>query len=361
MRVGEIKLFAGLDAFGEMRFIGEVERGANCGCFCPECSSPLVAKQGDLLEWHFAHVAGQEAPQCEAGAVNLLRRLVLEYLQEKGLPDLPPYRQRVSAASRLREVSEVVEWSAEVSPGSIAWVDKPSRTEAVGRCRLDNGADVQVFVEISAPSTSRPSFPAGEAGILVFWVPLPESSQLRQRSQALEHVRHQGRLYWYHQPDVRGLVAAAQSRVNSVARDDEERLARDAGRRWKAVHDRLVQSGAQDESEPHGGLSAQRDAKLQEAEYDWAPGRKPHSSFIFYRLREGSAWVIYQRSDGSHWLTQRPEPEEGWDECFPPSLGVPDQASKSYRLGSVVQVMEFLGRHAAIVRTDSDPAEFDGL
>ncbi len=71
--------------------------------------------------------------------------------------------------------------------------------------------------------------------------------------------------------------------------------------------------------------------------------------------------MIYQRSDGSHWLTQRPEPEEGWDECFPPSLGVPDLASKSYRLGSVVQVMEFLGRHAAIVRTDSDPAEFDGL
>lgn len=163
------------------------------------------------------------------------------------MPDLPPYRQRVSAASRLREVSEVVEWSAEVSPGSIAWVDKPSRTEAVGRCRLDNGADVQVFVEISAPSASRPSFPAGEAGILVFWVPLPESSQLRQRTHALEHVRHQGRLYWYHQPDVRGLVAAAQSRVNSVARDNEERLARDAGRRWKAVHDRLVQSGAQDE------------------------------------------------------------------------------------------------------------------
>ena len=40
------QLFAALDAQGQIRFVGDVARGAACGCFCPVCASPLIAKLG---------------------------------------------------------------------------------------------------------------------------------------------------------------------------------------------------------------------------------------------------------------------------------------------------------------------------
>jgi hypothetical protein len=101
-----IRLFAGLGRDGAMRFIGEVERGAACGCSCPECGSPLVAKQGNEKDWHFAHEGGQERPECEAGAINMLRRLAVEYLRGQPTLELPPFRERVTVRSPLRELSE---------------------------------------------------------------------------------------------------------------------------------------------------------------------------------------------------------------------------------------------------------------
>jgi len=32
-----------------------VPRGKKCGCICPSCKTPLIARQGSLKEWHFAH------------------------------------------------------------------------------------------------------------------------------------------------------------------------------------------------------------------------------------------------------------------------------------------------------------------
>ena len=46
------ELFAAIDATGELCFVDEVPRGAACGCYCPECASPAVAKQGDSKAWH---------------------------------------------------------------------------------------------------------------------------------------------------------------------------------------------------------------------------------------------------------------------------------------------------------------------
>jgi hypothetical protein len=108
-----IQLFAAHDARGAVRFVGDVPRGAACGCFCPECKSPLIAKQGDEVQWHFAHEPGQERPECVAGAANLLRRLAAEYLT--GLDQLvfEPYRTSVAARhGSLFPGMIPVEWSA---------------------------------------------------------------------------------------------------------------------------------------------------------------------------------------------------------------------------------------------------------
>jgi len=35
----------------------EVKRGRECGCICPSCRTPLIARQGEEKVWHFAHAS----------------------------------------------------------------------------------------------------------------------------------------------------------------------------------------------------------------------------------------------------------------------------------------------------------------
>ena len=43
------------DASGRMVHVDSVPRGIQCGCICPYCKEPLVAKHGDIKEHHFVH------------------------------------------------------------------------------------------------------------------------------------------------------------------------------------------------------------------------------------------------------------------------------------------------------------------
>ncbi|WP_111979798.1 competence protein CoiA family protein [Algibacillus agarilyticus] len=47
--------FAQLEATGALVDVSEVLNGKKCGCICPSCKRPLVAKQGEVYEWHFSH------------------------------------------------------------------------------------------------------------------------------------------------------------------------------------------------------------------------------------------------------------------------------------------------------------------
>lgn len=52
-----IKIAWGKDANGEWVHISGLPKGIgrSCGLFCPDCSNPLEARQGDIKRWHFAH------------------------------------------------------------------------------------------------------------------------------------------------------------------------------------------------------------------------------------------------------------------------------------------------------------------
>lgn len=40
---------------GEMNHISEVENGLKSNCVCPYCKARLIANQGEIQTWHFAH------------------------------------------------------------------------------------------------------------------------------------------------------------------------------------------------------------------------------------------------------------------------------------------------------------------
>lgn len=37
--------------------VADVPKGRKCGCICPSCHIPLIARQGRINRWHFAHAS----------------------------------------------------------------------------------------------------------------------------------------------------------------------------------------------------------------------------------------------------------------------------------------------------------------
>jgi hypothetical protein len=268
-------------------------------------------------------------------------------------------------------LSEEVVWPVR-AVGTVQWLDHSPKSSPVGRCQLEAGVDLEIFVEIGDQvSRSYPPGPDAKASI-VFWSTLPVVSDLRKRLYAEQHLRRHGQLVWRHHPDNLGIAEAARARLGVQARSDEEQIDRirrrqadEAGRKWAGIAGRLQHPA------PEGAfVSLTREAEANSVDlkrpqsiakkYDWAPDQKPGSAFIFYRLRDGSAWVVYTLQDASHAIAAWPRPEEGWDEALPPKVGIPDTALGVYRARDLVSAMTFLAPQAEVVRATSDPSEFEG-
>lgn len=56
--MNEPKLTYARNKSGEIVFIDTVANGLNCNCFCAGCGKPLIARQGDRNQHHFAHDGG---------------------------------------------------------------------------------------------------------------------------------------------------------------------------------------------------------------------------------------------------------------------------------------------------------------
>ncbi len=77
--LGAVKiLYAEKEGF--LRHISQVEKGLACGCVCPVCHQPVIARKGARKRHHFAHCSNKE---CNAESVlhYLVKRLLLEKLR----------------------------------------------------------------------------------------------------------------------------------------------------------------------------------------------------------------------------------------------------------------------------------------
>lgn len=62
---------------GRAVHVSEVESGLKCGCVCPACGEPLVAKKGKIMVNHFAHASGGT---CEYGYESALHLAAKELI-----------------------------------------------------------------------------------------------------------------------------------------------------------------------------------------------------------------------------------------------------------------------------------------
>ena len=355
------QLFAALDVHGQIRFVGDVERGAACDCFCPACRSPLVARLGEVNTWHFAHVAGQERPDCVVGAINLLRRLGVDYLNQLARLHLPAYRELVVEGSP-RRLSETVQWTVQPA-GKLAWQTQDCSQEMpLAALALNTGVQAQIYVQVEQSAHVEPRFDP-EMAVIGFWIPLATATQLRTREAALQHIAAAGQWRWRYHPDFNGVARAARARLEETARalsaqaDDRQRL---AGMRWAGIRRGAAQESLQGPSEPLAvpyPLVAPGAAPKAARVLEWAKGRKDKSGFILYRLKSGEAWVIYQLDDGASALIPWPDRIDGWDEALPAAFARYDADLDALRITDVTAAMVFLGARSKEIKNTYDPLQ----
>ncbi|HFT3113375.1 TPA: hypothetical protein ACH3IE_005568, partial [Salmonella enterica subsp. enterica serovar Paratyphi B] len=64
----------------EIKEINSVENGLNCNCVCCVCNTPLEARQGNHNIWHFAHTKINAGKNCFDGAVELIKKYIINKL-----------------------------------------------------------------------------------------------------------------------------------------------------------------------------------------------------------------------------------------------------------------------------------------
>lgn len=96
--------------------VHQVQSGKLCGCICPSCKAPLIARKGTKKAWHFAHDSSseifKELEKCTysfyVSARMMARQLIGDSL-EVALPGYEIYlSEKIPVSHRLVQVSEYV-------------------------------------------------------------------------------------------------------------------------------------------------------------------------------------------------------------------------------------------------------------
>lgn len=121
-----LQVFA-LDKVGQIRHVDEVKRGLACECRCPACNQTVMAKQGDIKGWHFAHVSGVDCKSAGETAIHQAAKQLI--LEEKGILvpvinisadyQLPDGRRGNATVSRPEMWLDFTHVEAEVRIGDI--------------------------------------------------------------------------------------------------------------------------------------------------------------------------------------------------------------------------------------------------
>jgi hypothetical protein len=75
--------------------VADVQSGKKCGCICPSCNIPLIARKGDVNEWHFAHdsqfIEKDQELCCDFSWAVAVKMMIKQLLLEGNTLTLPEY------------------------------------------------------------------------------------------------------------------------------------------------------------------------------------------------------------------------------------------------------------------------------
>lgn len=328
-----------------MHFVGDVERGLASHCFCATCGSALVARKGDLRDWHFAHVAGQERPECIAGAMNLLRRLAIEDLNERGIPTLPGYSELVSVGQRPFGLSEWVRINAPQIVG-VEWLVPNPKGLQVAVLRTSERQSLGLFVEEGESGIQSPAPEEVLDGSLLVVLPAPLGGSLVTAEEALAYIRRTIRLRWMHWSN----AAEAAHVMKQALNERIQKLVRPRGQFPPVATGAAPPDVCALPGEEPSLTSFESSPDPVTAPWDiW---RHQGGTLFFYVLTDGSSWVLVE-DISRRWVIVPWPLFDGWDEAFPRSMGVPDPSLPGLVTSDMRAAMAGLAARSAAMFNDS--------
>jgi hypothetical protein len=83
----DIKLPFGLRN-NELIHISKAQSGLSCECYCPKCTSPLVARKGNITAHHFAHYNSEQCEGAVETALHIATKQILSRVKKIVLPEV---------------------------------------------------------------------------------------------------------------------------------------------------------------------------------------------------------------------------------------------------------------------------------
>ncbi|WP_017940743.1 MULTISPECIES: competence protein CoiA family protein [unclassified Thioalkalivibrio] len=139
---------------GQIVSIHDVAKGKACECCCPECGETVIARQGQIRQWHFAHSSGTDCDNSGEGALHQAAKQILMDEKWVTLPLLP--RKLALLEDELRDSGCEL-----VPPNRVAVLQSPDAevTFADGLARVDVAAvyaGKRILIEIAVSHLVEP-------------------------------------------------------------------------------------------------------------------------------------------------------------------------------------------------------------
>ncbi len=225
----------GLAADGKLARVADVQRGLACGCRCPACGSPLLARKGEVKVAHFAHHANRE---CKGTWETKLHLLAKEVLLESSRVLLP---EVVATFGGANETIAGPTWF------TYGLVRPEVGLESIRPDIVLTGRGRELLVEVAVTHFCGPE-KVGELrqrDLPAIEIDLSAVPRLASRGEHAAAILEGAPRQWLHNAKIRDAVAELREAAD---RDRAERLERQKAA-WALEAERLVAAAS-------GGLEA---------------------------------------------------------------------------------------------------------
>ena len=116
---------------GQITSIADVESGLRCGCTCPACGEPLVAKKGSKVMHHFAHHTRHNCEYGYESSLHLAAKDILSKARKMVIPSVQlqfPGSYKTELISQETEIPihhvELEQWFGDIIPDIVVYSGK---------------------------------------------------------------------------------------------------------------------------------------------------------------------------------------------------------------------------------------------
>ena len=265
---GVILYMANIDGYAKLVYgirngktvhVRDAENGIACGCTCPQCGDRLIARQGEVKVWHFAHESGAE---CATAPETALHKLAKELYQDARQIPLPPLYAYDYAFLRGAERADVLRTGTEHPFGDVTpdvWVQTKDRDGLFVEIRVTHAVDDAKFKKLQ-----KLGFPVIEADLSKVSRDISRealSEKLFQDVGLLKWVYHPDQdayRKWKEEEDAKAAAAAEAKRKALHAK--RSAIAKEAAKKAAATRERNKQEAERCKKEAEEKLLAQMDA-----------------------------------------------------------------------------------------------------